>query len=80
MCNVSGVLSWRLNGGSGVLPFEVALSFPGHTNNGSNIVIVNATNNTQYTCVSVKVGGMFTDSDPVVLYVAGMYVISSVFV
>ena len=80
MCNVSGVVYWRLNDSIATLPFEVAAFFPGHTTNGSSIVIVNATNNTQYICASAKGGAMVTDSDPVVLYVAGMYVILSVFV
>ena len=58
-------------------PAGIAANFPGHTAapGGINLVVVNATNNTQYICVSL-VQGMVempqTDSEPVYLYVAGM--------
>ena len=45
--------------------------FPDHAVNGSNLVIVNATNNTEYICVSVTDNGNVY-SDPVILYIAGM--------
>ena len=55
-------------------PADVPSQFPGHTVNGENLVIVNATNNTEYICVSIAGGGN-ADSDPVILYVAGTYCI-----
>ena len=73
MCNRSGVItSWRVNGSTpAATPAEVPSELPGHTVNGENIVIVDATNNTEYICVSIAAEGN-TDSDPVFLYVAGM--------
>ena len=44
---------------------------PDHTVNGNNLVIVNATNNTNYICVGTTTGGL-VDSDPVILYIVGM--------
>ena len=44
---------------------------PDHSVNGSNLVIVNATNNTEYICVSIRDAGNL-ESSPVHLYVAGM--------
>ena len=44
---------------------------PNHTVNGNNLVIINATNNTNYICVgSTSLGQL--GSDPVILYVVGM--------
>ena len=57
-----------------VPPTYIATSFPVHTHNGVNIIIVNATNNTEYICVSLIDGMVPTDSEPVYLYVAGTYV------
>ena len=61
------------NSNTAVAPSEIAGAFPGHTNNGVNIVIVNATNNTEYVCVSLVNGMQPEDSAPVLLYVAGMF-------
>ena len=61
-----------MNGSFAVLPAHIADEFPGHTQNGVNILIVNATNNTEYVCVSVVTNTVERDSEPVYLYVAGM--------
>ena len=42
-----------------------------HTVNGDNLVVVNATNNTNYICVGTTTDGL-VDSDPVILYIVGM--------
>ena len=75
ICNISGALTaWRVNDSAAIIPFEISAYFSGHAVNGANLLIVNATNNTEYVCVSVEGGGVVTDSDPVVLYIAGSYV------
>ena len=61
-----------MNGSDAVPPSAIFANFPGHTVNGVNLVIVNATNSTNYICVSVVDGMNDTDSEPVYLYVAGM--------
>ena len=61
-----------MNSSSAILPVNIATEFPGHTPKGDNLVIINATNNTEYICVAVEGGGATTNSEPVVLYIAGM--------
>ena len=63
-----------MNNGTVTLPSAIPTSFPGHSANGDNLVIVSPTNDTIYICVSVEGGDMQTNSDPVVLYIAGTYV------
>ena len=59
------------------LPFIRNGGLPGHALNATNdnLIIVNATNNTEYVCVSITDDGA-TNSAPVHLYIAGMYVVS----
>ena len=75
VCNNTGGGStgWRVNGSSAVSVADIRdrQLLPDHTVNGINLVIVNATNNTEYICVSVTDDGN-ANSDPVVLYIAGM--------
>ena len=72
----AGSTLWRVNGSSAMTSTGIANLFPGHaaSTNGINLVVVNATNNTQYICVSFVQGGgtIETDSEPVYLYIAGM--------
>ena len=68
----AGSTLWRVNGSDAVAPSGIAARFPGHTVDGVNIVIVNATNSTNYICVSVVDNMEDEDSEPVYLYVAGM--------
>ena len=73
ICNASSsVIAWIMNNSSDTLPSAVAMQFPGHGVNGDNLVIIDPTNNTEYICVSVEGGGVTIESDPVVLYLAGM--------
>ena len=44
---------------------------PGHSRNGSNIVVNIPTNNTEYICVSIQDDGD-VESAPAYLYIAGM--------
>ena len=74
----AGIAAWIVNDSAAVIPAQIAANFPGHTQNGVNIVIVNATNNTEYVCVSA-VDGMETASAPVVLYVAGNFIIIPIY-
>ena len=72
-----GVIGWQVNGGE---TFSVGGirddgRLPGHTVNGTNLVIVKATNNTKYVCVSITNDGDIF-SDPVYLYAAGMLIVS----
>ena len=61
-----------MNGSDAVPPSAIVTNFPGHAVNGVNLVIVNATNSTNYICVSLVDNVGETDSEPVHLYVAGM--------
>ena len=72
----AGSTLWRVNGSSALIPADLVMMFPGHSLNGVNLVIVNATNNTEYICVSAVDNVGLTDSEPVYLYVAGTYVVS----
>ena len=72
----AGSTLWRVNGSGLYTPHDISDPLPGHTNNGVNIVIVNATNNTEYVCASVVDGINSTYSEPVYIYVAGTYIVS----
>ena len=61
-----------MNGSGFTPPSAIGSSFPGHTDNGVNIVIVDATNNTKYVCVSNVDDFPIRESEPVYLYIAGM--------
>ena len=72
----AGTILWRVNGSSALF----AGDFPGHTAvaGGITLVVVNATNNTQYICVlfvQSMVEMVQTDSEPVYLYIAGMLIV-----
>ena len=73
MCNITeGVVGWSVNSDNTVTLTDIRRGgIPGHTANGSNLVVVNATNNTQYMCVSISITDVL--SDPVYLYVAGTF-------
>ena len=77
-CNITeGIIGWRLNDGQtfSVGDIRDRKILPGHMVNGTNLVIVKATNNTEYICVSTTSDGD-TPSAPVYLYIAGMLIIS----
>ena len=69
-----GSTGWRVNDSSTFSLSEIRNGrLPDHTVNGVNLVIVNATNNTEYICVSIRDAGNL-ESSPVRLYIAGMYI------
>ena len=74
-----GSTGWRVNGSDPPypLPFIRNGGLPGHALNvtNDNLIIVNATNNTEYVCVSSTDDGD-ANSAPVHLYITGMYVVS----
>ena len=76
----AGVTGWRVNGSAALSSADIAITFPGHTDNGVNVVIVNATNNTKNVCVSLMDGLPSIDSEPVYLYIAGMQIISQSYI
>ena len=74
-----GSTGWRLNGSDVETLSEIRDGdLPGHAANGSNLVIVNATNNTEYICVSIRDAGNL-ESSPVHFYIAGMLYHSIIF-
>ena len=61
-----------MNGSNTVIIRDIANGgLPNHTVNGNNLVINNATNNTNYICVGTTSVGL-VESDPVILYIVGM--------
>ena len=75
--STAGSTLWCVNG-SGALtaltPTDLVAMFPGHTLNGVNLIIVNATNNIEYICVSNVDNVCQIDSTPVYLFVADTYI------
>ena len=81
-CNITeGIIGWRVNGGETFSIGDIRDRglLPDHIVNGTNLVIVNATNNTQYICVSVTNDGDIP-SAPVYLYITGMLIVSLVII
>ena len=76
VCNVTegSILGWRVNGSTTAVIGDIARGLlADHIVNGNNLVIINATNNTNYICVGTTTDGL-VDSDPVILYIASTYV------
>ena len=75
--NIDGLTGWQVNGGDILTIPEIGDDgeLPGHTVNGTNLVVVNASNNTEYVCFSLT-NTANTPSAPVYLYIAGMLIIS----
>lgn len=77
-CNVTeGVIGWQLNNGEAFTIGEIRDDgdLPNHTVNGTDLVVLIPTNNTQYVCVAMtNEDSIF--SAPVDLYIAGMLIIS----
>ena len=71
-CDITeGSTGWRVNGGNVLTISDIrGGALPNHTVNGSNLVIVTATNNTEYVCVSIRDSGDL-NSSAVRLYIAG---------
>lgn len=69
----AGSTGWSMNDGPALTLSGINNgALPGHTVNGLNLVIVNATNNTQYRCWTIQDNADDVPSDPVTLYIAGM--------
>ena len=75
-CEISqGSTGWSVNG----LP-AVSLSgvdgggIPGHSRNGTSLVVDTPVNNTEYVCVSIRDQGN-VESDPVFLFIAGDFIL-----
>ena len=78
-CNITiGITGWTTNGGEDkfTIPEIRNGALPGHTINGTNLVVVNATNNTQYICYSIT-DSVIIPIAPVYLYIAGMLCVST---
>ena len=69
-CNVTGTAVWRVNGTSYNLTDLTNGSLPGHSRNGTNILVISPVNNTEYICVALTNDGE-TLSDPAYIIVAG---------
>ena len=72
----TGSTLWRVNGSAALISYDIGRAFPGHGANGVNLVINDPSNNTEYICVTSVDNMDSANSEPVYLYVAGMYVVS----
>ena len=75
-CNISeGSTGWQLNNDRIYTLTEIRRGeLTGHSLNGANLVVNVPTNNTEYTCVSIRDAGNII-SDPAFLYIAGRFII-----
>ena len=69
-CNVTGVATWRVNDTDYTLTSLANEALPGHSRNGTNILVNSPLNNTEYICVSQTNDGE-TRSDPAYIIIAG---------
>ena len=74
-CSITqGSTGWSVNGQPAVSLTGIdANGIPGHSRNGTNLVINTPVNNTEYACVSIR-DDRDVFSDPAYLYIAGEYV------
>ena len=74
-CTVNeGSTGWSVNGGDTATVTTIRNgNLDNHTINGTNLVVLIPTNNTQYVCVAIRDAGDSL-SNPVYLYIAGTYV------
>ena len=72
-CNVTGLPIWIVNGTAYLVINLSGGALPGHDRTGTNILINNPVNNTEYVCVSLTNDGE-TSSDPAYVIIAGEYV------
>ena len=73
-CNVTGFVIWRVNGTDYTLADLNNGALPGHSHNGTNILVNSPVNNTEYICVSLTNDGE-TSSDPAYIITVGECVI-----
>ena len=70
-CNVSGVALWEINGTDYALSSLTEGDLSGHSRSGTNILVDNPLNNTEYICESqTNDGGV--SSDPAYIIIAGV--------
>ena len=69
-CNVTGVALWNVNGTDYRLSSLTNGELPGHSRNGTNILVNSPVNNTEYICTSQTNDGDFS-SDPAYIVIAG---------
>ena len=71
-----GSIGWSVNGAVTISIYDIRngkLDNHIYDANGTNLVVLVPTNNTQYVCVAIRDEGDFR-SNPVYLYIAGTYV------
>ena len=74
-CNVEGTPLWRVNNGSYTLTQLMNGDVTGHDRNGTNILVDEPLNNTEYICVCLlNQGKTEIRSDPAYIIIAGEYV------
>ena len=71
-CNVAGVATWTVNDIDYTLDNLTDGELPGHSLDGTNILVLSPVNNTEYICVSLTNDGK-TRSDPAYIIIAGKY-------
>ena len=72
-CNVTGLVSWRVNGSNYFLNELTSGQVPGHNATGVNILVNDPVNNTEYVCMWIQVGGDSIMSDPAYIIITGEY-------
>ena len=70
ICNVTGGVTWIVNGTDYLLSSIAEGYLPGHSHTGRNILVNSPVNNTEYICLSVRREGQ-TLSDPAYIIIAG---------
>ena len=71
-CNVTGVVTWRINGTFYIPTNYINGTLPGHHRAGTNLLIDSPVNNTEYICVSMNNYSVLI-SDPAWIIIAGEY-------
>ena len=77
VCNVTLIPSWRVNGTDYLLGSIASGNLQGHSRVGTNILINQPLNSTEYVCVESNSTNIVATSEPANLYFAGMYVQSA---
>ena len=70
ICSITGVAGWRVNNITYTLGQLDNGALPGHSRNGTNILVNSPVSNTEYICVSTTNDGE-TMSDPAYIIIAG---------
>ena len=77
VCNVTLIPSWRVNGTDYLIGTIAGGNLQGHSRVGTNILINQPLNSTEYVCVESNSTNIVATSEPANLYFAGMYVQSA---